>query len=64
MNESLFRWIQRDGLSYHNGSGSQQSLWAEWDLVEALLNQLNPLFHESLFGYNGQAKPAEQTSSE
>ena len=51
VNEPLFKWIQRDYLTYYNGSGSsQQSLWAEWDLVEALLTQVNPLFQESFFG--------------
>ena len=52
VNESFFRWIQRDYLFYQNGSGSsfQQNLWAEWDLVESLLMQVDPLFHESYFG--------------
>ena len=50
VNEPLFRWVQRDYLAYYNGSGSSQSLWAEWDLVEALLTQVNPLFQESFFG--------------
>ena len=49
MNESLFRWIQRDYLSYQNGSGTSMNLWMEWDLVEALLSQVNPLFHESIY---------------
>ena len=52
VNESVFRWIQRDFLSYQNGSGSDQSLWAEWELVEALLTQINPLFPDTLFGYS------------
>ena len=50
VNDSVFRWIQRDYLSYQIGSGSSMNLWAEWDLVEALLSQLNPFFHESIYG--------------
>ena len=46
VNESLFRWVQRDFLMYSSGSAESQQLWAEWDLVEALLTQLNQLFAE------------------
>lgn len=36
-------------------------LWAEWDLVEALLTQLNPLFHESVYDTSNSLKQVEIT---
>ena len=61
VNDSLFRWIQRDYLAYQNGSGSSMGLWAEWDLVEALLCQVNPLFHESIYGKQDANSSVEKT---
>ena len=61
VNDSLFRWIQRDYLAYQNGSGSPMGLWAEWDLVEALLCQVNPLFHESIYGKQDANSSVEKT---
>jgi hypothetical protein len=40
-NESLFKWLERDYLFFLTGSGqvsdSSPSMWAEWELLEALL---------------------------
>ena len=60
VNESLFRWVQRDFLLYLSGSADSHQLWAEWDLVEALLTQLNQLFPEQMFGH----KVISQSESE
>lgn len=65
VNESLYSWIKRDYLRYQRGPDGQMQ-WAEWDLIEALLLQLNPLFHESFFGLpekpsaRGNAPPPDQ----
>ena len=59
VNESLLRWIGKGYLKSTSGSGST-SLWAEWDLVEALLSALNSLFPETMFN---QTKDENFTNS-
>jgi hypothetical protein len=48
VNESLLRWVQRDYLLNWESTGND-TLWAEWDLAEALLKVVEKLFPASMF---------------
>lgn len=51
VNESLIKWLQRDDyLLFWEDTSMRKALWAEWDLVEALLKVVEKLFPKSMFG--------------
>ena len=67
MNESIFKWLQRDYLLFLTGSfnsNQHQTLWAEWDLVEVLFNQIGKLFPESKFGIKRSEKIKEMADNQ
>ena len=42
--QPLLKWIQDEGyLLYYNGS-NEKSLWAEWDVLEALFSAIDNIY--------------------
>lgn len=55
INNTLLHWLQKDYLLYYNDS-PDPSMWAEWDVCEALLKTLDSFFPLEL-----KVKPKNET---